>query len=58
MILLYLGQEDMIERYEIGLPNEAGIVDILKIDSKPMSKKGEIDFESVNKFVMVLTLLN
>ena len=33
----------------IGLPNESGRVDILKIHSKPMTKKGEIEFESLAK---------
>jgi len=36
-------------KIEIGLPNEVGRTDILKIHSKPMTKKGEIDFESVSK---------
>ncbi len=36
-------------KIEIGLPNESGRVDILKIHSAPMTKKGEIDFEAVSK---------
>ena len=36
-------------KIEIGLPNEAGRVDVIKIHSKPMTKKGEIDFEAVSK---------
>src|SRR3978361_968843 len=31
-------------KIEISLPNEAGRVDILKIHSKGMTKKGEVDF--------------
>ena len=33
-------------KIEIPLPNESGRVDILKIHSKPMTKKGEIELES------------
>ena len=36
-------------KIEIGLPNESGRFDILKIHSKPMTKKGEIEFESLAK---------
>ena len=36
-------------KIEIPLPNESGRVDILKIHSKPMTKKGEIEFESLAK---------
>jgi 26S proteasome regulatory subunit T4 len=36
-------------KIEIALPNESGRVDILKIHSKPMTKKGEVDFEAVSK---------
>jgi 26S proteasome regulatory subunit T4 len=36
-------------KIEIALPNEAGRVDIVKIHSKPMTKKGEIDFEAIAK---------
>ena len=36
-------------KIEIPLPNESGRVDILKIHSKPVTKKGEIDFESLGK---------
>ena len=36
-------------KIEIPLPNESGRVDILKIHSKPMTKKGEIEFESLGK---------
>ena len=36
-------------KIEIPLPNESGRVDILKIHSKPMTKKGEIDYESLAK---------
>jgi len=36
-------------KIEIPLPNESGRIDILKIHSKPVTKKGEIDFESLGK---------
>ena len=36
-------------KIEILLPNESGRVDILKIHSKPMTKKGEIEYESLGK---------
>ena len=36
-------------KIEIPLPNESGRVDILKIHSKPMTKKGEIEYESLGK---------
>ena len=36
-------------KIEIPLPNESGRIDILKIHSKPMTKKGEIDYESLAK---------
>ena len=36
-------------KIEIPLPNESGRIDILKIHSKPMTKKGEIEFESLGK---------
>ena len=36
-------------KIEISLPNEQGRVDILKIHAKPMTRKGEIDYESVSK---------
>jgi 26S proteasome regulatory subunit T4 len=36
-------------KIEIGLPNELGRVDILKIHAKSMTKKGEIDYEAVSK---------
>ena len=36
-------------KIEIPLPNESGRIDILKIHSKPMTKKGEIEFESLAK---------
>jgi 26S proteasome regulatory subunit T4 len=36
-------------KIEIALPNESGRTDILKIHSKPMTKKGEVDFEAVSK---------
>ena len=36
-------------KIEIPLPNESGRVDILKIHSKPMTKKGEIEYESLAK---------
>jgi 26S proteasome regulatory subunit T4 len=36
-------------KIEIPLPNESGRVDIIKIHSKPMTKKGEIDYEAVSK---------
>ena len=35
---------------EIPLPNESGRVDILKIHSIPMTKKGEIEYETLRKF--------
>jgi len=36
-------------KIEISLPNEQGRVDILKIHAKSMTKKGDIDYESVSK---------
>ena len=36
-------------KIEITLPNESGRVDILKIHSKPMTKKGEIEYEALGK---------
>lgn len=36
-------------KIEIPLPNESGRIDILKIHSKPMTKKGEIEFEALAK---------
>ena len=39
----------MDRKIEIPLPNEAQRLDILKIHSAPITKKGEIDFESVVK---------
>ena len=36
-------------KIEIPLPNESARVDILKIHSKPMTKKGEIEFEALGK---------
>ena len=36
-------------KIEIPLPNESGRVDILKIHSKPMTKKGEIEYEALAK---------
>lgn len=39
----------MDRKIEIPLPNEAQRLDILKIHSKPITKKGEIDLESVVK---------
>jgi len=36
-------------KIEIPLPNEAARVDIIRIHSAPMSKKGEIDFDAVIK---------
>lgn len=36
-------------KIEIPLPNEAARLDILKIHSNPITKKGDIDFESVVK---------
>ena len=36
-------------KIEISLPNESGRVDILKIHSKPMTKKGEIEYEALAK---------
>lgn len=36
-------------KIEISLPNESGRTDILKIHAKPMTRKGEIDYEAVSK---------
>ena len=36
-------------KIEIPLPNESARIDILKIHSKPMTKKGEIEFEALGK---------
>ena len=36
-------------KIEISLPNESGRADIMKIHSKPMTKKGIIDFEAIAK---------
>ena len=36
-------------KIEIPLPNENGKVDILKIHCKPMTKKGEIEYEALRK---------
>uniref|UniRef100_A0A0A9W2R8 Putative 26S protease regulatory subunit 10B n=1 Tax=Lygus hesperus TaxID=30085 RepID=A0A0A9W2R8_LYGHE len=36
-------------KIEIGLPNEEGRLDILKIHSAKITKKGEIDFDSIVK---------
>ncbi|EZG43194.1 putative 26S proteasome regulatory ATPase subunit [Gregarina niphandrodes] len=36
-------------KLEIPLPNEAARIDILKIHAKPITKKGEIDFEGLVK---------
>ena len=36
-------------KIEIPLPNETGRSDIIKIHSKPMTKKGEIDYEALAK---------
>lgn len=36
-------------KIEISLPTESGRVDIIKIHSNPMTKKGEIDYEAVSK---------
>ena len=36
-------------KIEIGLPNESGRLDILKIHAAPITKKGEIDYEAVVK---------
>lgn len=36
-------------KIEIPLPNESSRLDIIKIHSKPISKKGDIDFEAVAK---------
>lgn len=36
-------------KIEIGLPCESGRSDIIKIHSKPMTKKGDIDYESIAK---------
>ena len=38
-------------KIEIPLPNESGRVDILKIHSKPMTKKGEIEYEALRKLI-------
>ena len=36
-------------KIEIPLPNEIGRIEILKIHSKPINKKGEIDLEALSK---------
>lgn len=36
-------------KVEIGLPNEAARLDILKIHAKKITKKGEINFEAIAK---------
>lgn len=36
-------------KIEISLPNESGRADIIKIHSKPMTKKGNIDYEAIAK---------
>ena len=36
-------------KIEIPLPNESGRADIIKIHSKPMTKKGDIDYEAIAK---------
>lgn len=36
-------------KIEIPLPNETSRLDIMKIHSAPITKRGEIDFESVVK---------
>lgn len=36
-------------KVEIGLPNEPGRLDILKIHAKKITKKGDIDFEGLAK---------
>ena len=36
-------------KIEIPLPTETGRSDIIKIHAKPMTKKGEIDYESIAK---------
>ena len=36
-------------KIEIPLPNESGRVDILKIHAKPMTKKGDIEYEALGK---------
>lgn len=36
-------------KIEIGLPNDAGRVDVMKIHAKPITKKGEIDLDAVSK---------
>lgn len=36
-------------KIEISLPNEQGRSDILKIHAKPMTKKGEVDYEAIAK---------
>lgn len=36
-------------KIEIPLPTESGRADIIKIHAKPMTKKGEIDYESIAK---------
>lgn len=36
-------------KIEIPLPNEAARSDIIKIHAKPMTKKGEIDYEAIGK---------
>ena len=36
-------------KIEIPLPNESGRIDILKIHAKPVTKKGEIEYEALGK---------
>ena len=38
-------------KIEIPLPNENGRVGILKIHCKPMTKKGEIEYEALRKLI-------
>ena len=40
----------MDRKIEIPLPNEQGRLDILKIHSKKISKKGDFDLEAIAKF--------
>lgn len=44
-----LGHGRLYRKIEISLPNDSDRVDILKIHSHDMFKKGEIDFQAISK---------
>ena len=44
-----LGPGRLDRKIEIPLPNEASRVDVLKIHAAPITKQGEIDYDSVTK---------